>query len=287
MIGLRPAIPRLIVLGGVQPMSGRLDPHAPDVEICHDARGGLLAYCRAADGVLHVDIPDLASFSHASGASHVRAIPHRPLTPDFILDTYHHCVLPLILPALGTQVLHASAVAGTDGVMAFCAASGTGKSTIALALARRGYAIWADDAVAVDTAGSQPAAVPLPFTMRLRPDAARFLDLESGAAVPEAQVDAGPVPLTALCLLRRTADAAAPVAIERLDAATACQAALAHAYCFSVRDPVQKRRTIRDYLALTARVPAYEVAFRPGLESLPVLLDAVEEIIGCVSTEKR
>jgi hypothetical protein len=284
---IRPTIPGLIVAGGIQPMSQRLDPLAPDIEVCHDARGELLAYCRTANGVLHVCMPDVASFSHVPGAGHVRAIPHRALTPEFILDTYHHCVLPLILPALGTQVLHASALAGTGGVVAFCASSGTGKSTIAAALGRRGYEVWADDAVAVDTAGSQPAALPLPFTTRLRPDAAWFLDCQGGPAAEVGQVKAGPVPLAALCVLRWMPDAAAPVTIERLDPAAACHATLTHAYCFSARDRGQRRRTIRDYLALTARVPVYDVAFRPGLERLPVILDAVEDIIGCVSMGKE
>ncbi len=224
-IALGPAIPGLIVADRAQPPSELLDPLAPGVEVCHDARGDLLAYCRAGSGTLRVDLPDLASFSYERGAGHVRAIPHRPLSPGFILDTYHHCVLPLILPALGTEVLHASAVVGARGVAAFCGVSGTGKSTLAVALARRGYAIWADDAVAVDIAEPEPAAVP--------------------------------------------------------------RVTLAHAYCFSVNDPAQKRRTISNYLTLAGRVPAYEIRFRPGLEHLPAVLDAIEAIVGRAATGPR
>lgn len=278
-VALGPAIPGLIVADRVQPLSELPDPLALGVEVCHDARGDLLAYCRAGNGALRVDVPDLASFSYERGASHVRAMPHRPLSPGFILDTYHHCVLPLILPALGTEVLHASAVAGIAGVTALCGASETGKSTIAVALARRGYAIWADDAVAVDTAAAEPAAIPLPFTVRLRSDSARFLGAPHAPGRPAA-VHAEPARLAVLCLLTRTPEAAATVAVERLEAARACRAALAHAYCFSVKDPVQKRRTIWNYLTLTARVPAYEIQFRPGLERLQAVLDAIEEVVG-------
>ncbi len=263
------------------------DPLAPDVEACHDARGDLLAYCRALNGTLRVDMPDLASFSYERGAANVRAIPYRPLSPAFILDTYHHCVLPLILPALGTEVLHASAVLGAAGVAAFCGPSGTGKSTLAVALARRGYGMWADDAVAVDTAEPEPAAVPLPFTVRLRADSARFLDAagERGTSIAADPVDAQSAPLAVLCMLQRTPDATATVAIRRLEAAAACRAALAHAYCFSVKDVAQKRRTIWNYLTMTGRVPAYEIRFRPGLEHLPAILDAIEAIVGRTATD--
>ena len=285
--GRGPAIPGLILADRVQPASELLDPLAPGVEVCLDDRGDLLAYCRAENGALRVDLPDLASFSYERGAGHVRAIPHRPLSPGFILETYHHCVLPLILPALGTEVLHASAIVGAAGVAAFCGVSGTGKSTIAVALARRGYAIWADDAVAVETDEPVPTAIPLPFTVRLRSDSARFLAAagERGPSAAVDLVDAQPAPLAVLCMLRRTPDATATVAVERLEAASACRAALAHAYCFSVKDPAQKRRTIWNYLTMTGRVPAYEIRFRPGLEHLPAVLDAIEAILGRATTD--
>ena len=287
--GRSPVIPGLIVGDGEHPMPELPDPLAPGVELCHDARGDLLAYCRAGNGTLRVDLPDLASFFYERGAPDVRAMPHRPLSSGFILDTYHHCVLPLILPALGTEVLHASGVTGPEGVAAFCGVSGTGKSTLAVALARRGYGMWADDAVAIDTAEPEPTAVPLPFTVRLRADSARFLDAagERETSVALDPGDARPTPLAVLCMLRRTPEATVPVVVERLEIASACRAALAHAYCFSVKDPAQKRRTISNYLTLAGRVPAYEIRFRPGLEHLPAVLDAIEAIIGCPANDSR
>lgn len=284
-----PAIPRLLVAERAQPMFDVPDPSAPDVEVCRDARGHLLAYCHARNGTLRVDLPDLASFSYERGADHVRAIPRRPLAPGVIRDTYHHCVLPLILPALGTEVLHASAVVAGTGVAAFCGPSGTGKSTIAVALAGRGYALWADDAVAVDLAESGPAAVSLPFTVRLRADGIRLL-VAAGGRVPSAAaiaVDRQPVPLAVLCMLRRAPDTTAAVAVEPLRAAAACRQALDHAYCFSVKDAARKRYTIQNYLTLTARVPAYEIRFRPGVEHLPALLDAIQTLVGHPGSDPR
>jgi hypothetical protein len=286
-IAVGPAIPGLIIADRVRPTAEAPDPFAHGVEVCRDAAGDLLAYCYAENGMLRVDLPDLASFSYERGAGHASAIPHRPLSPGFILDTYHHCVLPLILPALGTEVLHASAVVGAAGVVAFCGPSGTGKSTIAVALARRGYAMWADDAVAVDTVEPGPTAIPLPFTVRLRADSAGFLAAagERGPFAAAAPACTEPAPLAVLCMLRRSPDANAPAVVERLGAAAACRAALAHAYCFSVKDVAQKRRTISNYLTLAGQVPAYEVRFCPGLEHLPAVLDTLQAIVGRAMTE--
>jgi hypothetical protein len=249
--------------------------------VCRDAQGGVFAYCRILNGRPRVDVPGLATFCYEGDPEQVRALPHRPLRPDLVLDTYHRRVLPMMLPALGTEVLHASAVIAPGGVAAFCGVSGTGKSTVAMGLARRGLAIWADDAVAIDTSGPRPRTIPLPFEVRLRPASARFFGAGGGlaACARVAPASAGPLPLAVICVLRRT-PAATGVAVERLDAASACVAALAHAYCFSLEDRQQKRRMIMHYLQLTGRVPTYEICFRPGLEHLSILLDALEAVVG-------
>jgi hypothetical protein len=77
------------------------------------------------------------------------------------------------------------------------------------------------------------------------------------------------------------------VVIERLQAAPACRAVLAHAYCFSVKDLTRKRRTISNYLSMIGRVPTYEIRFRPGLEHVSLVLDAVEQVIGPASMDRR
>jgi hypothetical protein len=56
-------------------------------------------------------------------------------------------VLPNVAIAAGYEALHASAVATEHGVVANVAASGGGKSTLALELVRRGWPLFADDTV--------------------------------------------------------------------------------------------------------------------------------------------
>ncbi len=71
-------------------------------------------------------------------------------SPDSIEDTYRRGVLPLVLQLRGHEVLHASAVSTASGLLVLCGVSGTGKSTFAYGLSRRGYPLWADDAVVLD-----------------------------------------------------------------------------------------------------------------------------------------
>ena len=60
----------------------------------------------------------------------------------------------------GLLPLHASAVAGKSGVVAFLARSGQGKSTLAAHLAQRGFRVLADDVCLIDA--TQPAAMVIP-----------------------------------------------------------------------------------------------------------------------------
>jgi hypothetical protein len=79
-------------------------------------------------------------------------------------------VLPNVGIAHGYEALHASAVSTDRGVVAIVAASGTGKSTLALELIRRGWPLFADDTVVLGRRGeaieAHPAApfVNLPAT---------------------------------------------------------------------------------------------------------------------------
>jgi hypothetical protein len=59
----------------------------------------------------------------------------------------------------GLLPLHASAIAGKSGVVAFLANSGQGKSTLAAHLAQRGFRVLADDVCLVDATAAHSAMV--------------------------------------------------------------------------------------------------------------------------------
>jgi hypothetical protein len=63
-------------------------------------------------------------------------------------------VLPSISVQLGYEALHASAVNSPSGVVAILAPSGTGKTSVAIELMRRGWGLFADDVLTLaDTDG--------------------------------------------------------------------------------------------------------------------------------------
>jgi hypothetical protein len=241
-----------------------------------------------ADGHHWLHLPGLASFCFTDTREAVRVIVQSPPQYALIHDTYLRSILPLALQAWGTEVLHASAVHTSRGIVALCAVSGTGKSTLAAGLSQRGYRVWADDAVAVVTVEERVMALPFPFILRLRPDAAAFFctgrfglspGLVHASAVEEQRESQPLVALGILDRIQEGNDEGAAVEILRMLPAQAFPTVLAHAYCFSLRDTQRKQRMVQQYLNLVARVPTYSVRFRSGLEHLAAILDGIERMM--------
>ena len=115
----------------------------------------------------------------------------------------------------GAWCVHASAVHTRDGVVAFIAPRGTGKSTLATACVQRGCALVADDVVVLRTSSQGITVTPTGLPLRLRADTARALGAaESGSdAWGKVRVD-GPLvhearPLAAIYVLSPVAPDAA------------------------------------------------------------------------------
>jgi hypothetical protein len=278
-------MPRLVIAPGADEMPAWPGAASSPVQVWRDEQGISLASCYSLDGQRRVDIPGVARFDFGARSETVTACPDGLVRPRVIEETYCRSILPIVLQARGTEVLHASGVQ-IGGVVALCGTSGIGKSTTAFALSRRGHRLWADDAVAIDLSGPSVGALPLPFEMRLRPRAAAFFGVEpqaAGAASAAGAIDQagrGPAPLTALCVLSRGEEEhrGCGVRIERLRPATALPALLAHAYCFSLEDRDLKRAMVQHYMELAARVPVFALRFQPGLERLPLILDEIEQV---------
>jgi hypothetical protein len=238
------------------------------------------------NGDCWIHLPGLASFRFGAGGGGVTALARPSTRREFILDGFYRTVLPIALQALGQEALHASAVLTPRGVLALCGISETGKSTTAFGLSRRGYPLWADDAVAFDTSGLVVRAIPLPFQVRLRPGAAAFFDERDQASLRQprnhhfVKVADAPAPLAALVVLNRV-DPQHPklTEIARLPPARAFTAVLTHAHCFSLTDLGRKRRMMTHYLDLATRVPVFEVRFQAGLDRLSTILDSIEQAV--------
>jgi len=232
-------------------------------------------------------LPGVASYRFRPGGSEVTAIRDPSAGSQLIVSGYERTILPMAVQLAGREVLHASAVLTAQGVVAFCAVSTTGKSTIADAFSRRGYGVWADDAVAFDAAESSVTPIALPFQNQLRPRSRLDESRATAPALsarPAPQADIGP--LCAVCVLERAngREASDAVGLRRLPPAEAFPAVLAHAYCYSLDDVERNRRMIDHYLDLSARVPVFSVIFRAGLEHLPAVLEEIEHAVGMAPT---
>jgi hypothetical protein len=75
----------------------------------------------------------------------------------------------------GLLPLHASAVSTGQGVVAFVARSGQGKSSLAAHLAQRGFRVVGDDICLIDTSAGQPVVIPAAPWLKLWRDSLQRL----------------------------------------------------------------------------------------------------------------
>jgi len=159
------------------------DPSDPGVETWYDVEGRACAYGFSRHGWNWLHLPRAGSYRFRGDG--MEAVRHCGVVADegaprsTVLDSFFRTVVPLALQAGGLEVLHASAVQLPVGVLALCALSETGKSTLAYALHRRAHRLVADDAVVLDLAGPTTTITPVPFAMRLREASARHFERPS------------------------------------------------------------------------------------------------------------
>jgi hypothetical protein len=256
------------------------------VEIWRDTTGALYAHGETRGDECWMHFPGVASYRFTRQGDEIAASVADGAQQDLVLDAYRRRVLPMAVQVRGWEVLHASAVRSSQGVVGLCGMTQTGKSTIAFALGRRGYDIWCDDALAFDVSDGEPRAISLPFELRLRPPAIALFGQTANARTPAAELSppgSETAPFVAVCALRRDDDSVTPVSVRRLEFSSAFLALLAHACWFTMQDADDKRRVIDHYIDLVSETPVYDVSFRTGLENLPLVLDAIETTLNAAS----
>lgn len=261
-----------------------------NVRLWRDVDGIIYGYGYTLDGEHWIHMPHLASYRFSGTSDVVTAFPDPAARADLIIDRFYRFVLPMALQSVRAkwEVLHASGVRMPQGVVAFCAFSKTGKSTIAYGLSQRGYPVWADDNVVLDASDQCVRAVPLPtFNIRLRAGSAVFFGIDPTGERTTLEIDSShlietsPAPLAALFVLKRDLDASNSeiVSIRRLLSSHAFTAVLDHALCFTLHDTNRKRQMMQHYLDVVSQIPIFEVRFQEGLEKLPIILNRIEEAI--------
>ncbi len=237
--------------------------------VLRDGAGIACAYGGAASRRYWVRVPDVGSFELSEHCGDVRATVFSSASRDRVLNGYYGTALPLIAQAaLGFEVLHASAILLDGTAIVFSAWTGVGKSTIAAAFNERGFALWADDAVALASVDREaPVSVFLPFVRDGR-------TVSSAAPRDEA-------PLGAICLLERFEDKQSFGAVEILRAAPSDSvvALLSQAYRFAPQAAERRRQMIQTYLDVAARIPVLRVRFTPDRDRFTELVAEVQSAV--------
>ena len=219
-----------------------------------------------------LECPGLGVFSFDAMSTVVHAWPATGVSREHLADRFMRTLQPAILQAMGWQALHASAVAGADGVIALCGISGSGKSTLGFALGRSGYRQIADDGVAVRVGRDGVFAHALPFAPRLRDTAANyFLEPTPSAIRPGG---GAPLPLRIILVLEQHRGGSA-IDIEPLRPAAAFAVLVSHAHCFEVGDSPDGRRFVEDYLQIAGSVQVCAIRYHPSFSRLDAVLEAL------------
>ena len=174
-------------------------------------------------------------------------------------------VLPLLAVLSGREVLHASAVASGDRVIALVGGSGAGKTSLALHLVAGGAQLFADDVLALELSGDDVIAHPGVGVVNLSPDERQRMqgliadeqivgeDSEGMRVVVERATQ--PLKLATVYFINRP-DAAGEVTFERLESG---ERILGATFNLSIRDPGRLRRHLDVCAEIAQRCGQYRV----------------------------
>lgn len=199
------------------------------------------------------------------------AVPHR--APLAWQRLFFAQALPLAALLQGLEVLHASAVAVDGGAVAFTAASGTGKSSLAAHLVAAGATFLTDDVLALDVADGVPLAHPGPARASVE---AHELDAMTAAgrsrlgrrvgATDKPHVDvpgsSDAVPLRALYRLSRTVSPGGISIREQVPPEP--RHVLSSSFLPYVRSPARLLNQLATCAALVSSVRVFDVEIPPG-----------------------
>lgn len=222
---------------------------------------------------------------------------HPPRVPAF---TLRHLLLNQIWPlalSVDRPVLHASAVVLPGGALVIAGPGGTGKSTLATALAVAGHPLLADDAVALEQAGDAWLAHPEYASVRLWPDAeaavlgrsrrstaaAHYTRKRRVSALGLLPVAPGPTPVRAVCLLDRQLQPQAEPSVRPLTPREAVIGLMALALQLDIRDAARQRRTLETLSLVAERVPVFALSGLPEPAGLASVLPALVSRLGAAA----
>jgi len=262
-------LPELVVVSG-DPLPDAASGKGSALQTWRDHAGRLVATGGRVAGAWWMDWPELATFWFGP-AGPVRATTTRRSNDPQVKDIFIRGVTPVVLVTRGDEALHASAVACDDGtVVALCAASGTGKSTMAYAMAVAGARHFADDTLLYRFDGGRPMAIRLPFPTRVDENVKSAVGRAPGDWLAWTGGEGRPLKRVYQLLRDDGAPARAP-AFRAIDPVASFEILLSHAHPAEMGGPARQRAFIEHVMALARQTEVWECRFTPSLEALPDL----------------
>jgi len=138
------------------------------------------------DGGYLLRFNELADFTIDRNGKEVICMPGPGIPEDTIQHLLLDQVIPLVINLRGAEALHASAVLGPHGVIAFAGPAGSGKSTLVGSFLVSGYRHMSDDCLRLLKMDHLIYAIPAYPGLRLWKDALSYLFGDNGSHRPVA-----------------------------------------------------------------------------------------------------
>jgi len=230
-----------------------------------------------------------ATFDVLPASREIRCRPAPGAPARTLRHLFLNQVFPLVAASSARLVLHASAVVGPVGAMAFVGAGGSGKSTLAAALTKRGFRLVTDDALVLQRADASFVVRPTFPEVRLWPDTVRAIAPGGGRGRPTAHYtskrrldavmaagfDEAPEALARVYLLDHDPAGRDDVAVSLLSSREAIVALVRCAFILDTGDRSLLRSTLELLAGLVERVEVCRLRYPWALTRLDEVVSAL------------
>jgi len=277
---LKELVPELVIANHIF-NKNIFDPNDDGLEIWYDGNSNACAYGREINNEYYFKVPRVGIFKYNPIEDLVLFYDDRCKDKNLIEDSYYRLFLPIVLHLKGIESLHASGFQTEKGVIALAGVSGVGKSTLAYYFKDRGFELWGDDSIAIlENGNDRFVTVGLPFKLRTKEDnndlkKNSFEDLDNFKNCEKSISNI----LSIIELVRVEKHGEINLILQQLTPSETVKVLLKHAYYFSLRNEMLKKRMVSKYFKIANSIPTYRLTFVPEKKNIPVLVNEIIKII--------